>query len=140
MSLTEQQHQDQIVLTVGDDAAGTLASNIALLWAARAPIANLDLRALRVTVDAIDIMLGRVRSQVDFRAPDGSSVSLSDLFDHLITMREAALTELAQAQAGAGGGVAIGTLTQTAPIMRDRAAQPDPNSRRLRGDPLRRIR
>lgn len=140
MTLTEQQYQDLVVLRVGDDAAGTLATNMALLWVGREAIADLGLRALQVTVDAIDLMLGRVRGQVDFRAPDGSSVSLSDLFAHLMAMREQTTTALAQAQAGAGGGVAIGLLTQTAPILRDRAGQPNPNSRALRGDPLRRRR
>jgi len=136
MSLTEQQYQDLIVLRVGDDASGTLASTISLLWSARDTIADLNTRALQVTIDAIDLMLGQVRRQVTFRGPDGSSVNLSDLFDHLTQMRAQTVGQLASA--APDGGVAIGTLTQTAPILRDRAGQADPNSRRLRGDPLRR--
>jgi hypothetical protein len=139
MSLTEQQYQELIVLRVGDDAATTLATNIALLWQARSSIADLDIRALQVTVDAIDLMLGRVRGQVDFRGPDGSSVSLSDLFTHLQQMRAQTVAQLASAQAGAGGGVAVGQLTQTAPLMPS-GCELDPNAQRYRGDTIRRVR
>lgn len=138
MALTEQQQKDLIVLRVGDDTAGTLVSNIDLLWSARDTIADPAARALQVTIDAIDLLLGQVRKQVTFRGPDGSGVSLSDLFDHLTAMRAQYVTLLASA--APDGGVSIGTLTQTSPILRDRAGQPDPNSRRLRGDPLRRRR
>lgn len=136
MSLTEQQYKDLIVLRVGDDASGTLATNIDLLWSGRDTTSDLSVRALQVTVDAIDLLLGQVRKQVTFRGPDGSGVNLSDLFDHLTAMRATTLEQLASA--APGGGVAVGLLTQTAPILRDRAGQSDPNGRSLRGDPLRR--
>jgi len=137
MPLTDDQLKALIVLQVGDDAAGTLAANIDLLWTAHDDVDDQALHGLLTKRDAIDTMLGRVRQQVSFKALDGASVNLSDLSKHLLAMRETLDGQIESAQAGVSAG-AIGLLTQTAPIMRDNASQADPNSRALRGDPLRR--
>jgi hypothetical protein len=137
MALSAAEYKTLIVLAVGDDTAGTLAANIDLLWESHDTVASIPLVASLTKRDAIDLMLGRARTQVSFRTSSGSSVSLSDLFDHLLKLRAAVEAEIAQAQASATGAAAIGTLTQTAPIMRDTTGQVDPNGRRTRGDPLR---
>ena len=136
MTLTADQHQQLIVLQVGDDAAMTLASSIALLWAAHADVADLPLRALYTKRDAIGVMLGRVRGQVTFRAPDGSAVNLSDLTSQLRAMLAETEALITTAQSGADGAAAIGDLTTTAPIM-PTGTQINPNDRAYRGDPLR---
>lgn len=137
MPLTADQIKSLIITSVGDDAAGTLADNIDLLWEGHDDTANLSLRGLLTKLDAIDMMLGRVRQQVSFRTSSGSSVDLDQLFQHLRDIRSATAASITQVQSGIGGGIAIGVLTHTAPIMRDRAGQPDPNDRTIRGDPLR---
>lgn len=135
MPLTAEQLQALIILEVGDDAAGTLAAQIALLWTAHDDQPSLDRQALYTKRHAIDVMLGRVRAQVDFRALDGASVNLSDLFARLTKMREQTTAEILAIEAGQSAGPASGELTTTAPVMPD-GEWPDPNSRRLRGDPL----
>lgn len=135
---TEADYKALIILQIGDDASGTLAANIDLLWDTHADIANPALVALLTKRDAINVMLARVRNQVNFQALDGARVAASDMFSHLLAMRKALEEQIAQAMAGQDGSVAIGQLTTTAPIERDMSNQPDPNNRIYRGDPLRR--
>lgn len=137
MALTPDQYKALIILQVGDNAAGLLAAQIDLLWESHDTIADDGLRALYTKIGAIDLMLGEARKYASFKALDGSSVSASDLFKHLMEMREAVEAQIAQAAAGLGGGGALGELTTTAPIMPDDGRQSDPNARRYRGDPLR---
>lgn len=138
MALTADQQQQKIILTVGDDAAGTLAANIALLWDNHDDVADLPLRAALTQRDAVMVMKGRVRAQVTFRGPDGSGVNLSDLSKHLDALLVDTDALIAVLQSGQAGSIAIGELTTTAPIAPDRAGQPDPNDRLYRGDALRR--
>lgn len=138
MPLTEADYKALIILQVGDNTAGVLAANIDLLWTSHDDVSDPALVASLTKRDAIDLMLGQVRTNVDFRTSSGSAVSLSDLFDHLLKMRQAVELEIAAAQASLGGGGALAPLTTTAPIERDSAGGPDPNSRVYRGDPLRR--
>lgn len=135
---TEAEYKQLIILQVGDDAAGTLASNIDLLWSSHSDVANSALVALLTKRDAIDVMLAKVRTNVSFKALNGASVSASDMFDHLFQMRELVDAQIAQAQSGQDGAIAIGDLVQTAPIMPDSARGANPNARQYRGDPLRR--
>ena len=79
MPLSAAQYQNLIVLQVGDDAAGTLAANIGTLWLKNDDRTDDYARYLYSKRDAIDVMLGRVRAQVDFKALDGASVNLTDL-------------------------------------------------------------
>ncbi len=137
MPLTQEQYSTLIVLEVGDTATGAIATNIDLLWTRWDTIADLDLRALFVRRDAIDIAIADVRKQISFKALDGASVDLSDLLEHLLKMREAVEAEIGQAGASAGGGIVVGGLVTTAPIMPDNPFQNDPNDRQYRGDPLR---
>lgn len=139
MPLTADQYQTLIIAEVGDDAAGTLAANMATLWTSNDTAASDYAHYLLTKRSAIDLLLGGARFQADFQALDTSSVKLDQLWQHLMDMRELVEDALAQLGASAGGGIAVGALTQTAPIL----ACPwenDPNSRRLRGDPLRRSR
>ncbi len=137
MPLTEAEYKSLILVAVGDDAAGTLAANIDLLWNSHDTVADLPLVAALTRRDAIDLILGRVRQQVDFRTSSGSEVNLSDLFDHLLKMRAAVDEQISLAQATLGGGGALDGLTTTAPII-PATGEIDPNARVYRGDPLRR--
>ena len=135
MPLSDQEYRDLIIVEVGDNAAGLLAANIATLWEVRDTIADSYQRYLAVKIAAIDLMLANAaRSPTSFTAIDGTQVNYSDVFNRLKLLREVALS--AAAAASGGGSVAIGEMTQTAPIMRDLRGQSDPNARAKRGDPL----
>ncbi len=138
MPLTEEQYIALIIAAIGGDTeGGLLAAQLPTYWEEiRSNIDDLNARALFVKMDAIDLLLGQVARSVTFRTSSGSSVNLSDLFDHFRQLRADLLTQITSALPGAGG--AVGELTTTAPIMRDNAGQPDPNARVYRGDPLRR--
>lgn len=117
----------------GDTEGGLLAAELPAYWeTVRADIADLNVRALFVKIDAIDLLLGQAARQVTFRTSSGSSVNLSDLFDHFLRLRGFFSAQLAAA--APGGGVAIGTLTKTAPLMPPTSGEPDPNAQRYRGD------
>ena len=133
MPLNSSQYQALIIVEVGDNAAGALATNIATLWTKHDTIADDYLHYLFTKRSAIDYMLGGERYRADFAALDGAEVKADQIFQHLLQMRT--LVDDLIAEAGAGGGLALGELAQTAPIM-PAAGQRDPNSRRLRGDPL----
>lgn len=135
MPLDATQYQSLIVVEVGDTAAGILAANIALLWTKHDTIADDYLHYLFTKRSAIDYMLGGERYRVDFAALDGAEVKADQIYQHLLQMRALVDDLIAEAGAAAGGGLALGELVQTAPIM-PAAGQLDPNSRRLRGDPL----
>jgi hypothetical protein len=138
MALTEAELKSLIVLQVGDDAAGTLAASIDLLWSSHADTSAIGLVALLTKRDAIDVMLAKVRNQVSFKALNGASVSASDMFDHLWKMRELIDAQIEAAQSGADGAFAIGELITVAPLGADSARGANPNARQYRGDPLRR--
>lgn len=133
MPLSSSQYQALIVVEVGDNQAGALAAAIGDLWTKHDQVADDYLHYLLVKRSAIDYMLGGERYRVDFKALDGAEVKADQIYQHLLQMRQ--LVEGLIAEAGAGAGLALGSLTQTAPIM-PAAGQRDPNSRRLRGDPL----
>lgn len=135
---TEQQYRDLILDELGDTTSGALAANIDLLWERFDSVVDLDLHYLYAKRAAIDLLLGQVRAQVDFKTSSGSSVDLDQLFQHLLALRESLELELVASSAGGvGAGAAIGELTATAPIM-PASGQRDPNRRSLRGDPLKR--
>jgi len=140
MPLNSSQYQTLIVTEVGDNTAGDLAANIGTLWTKHDTIADDYLRYLFTKRSAIDFMLGGERYRVDFEALDGAKVKADQIYQHLLQMRELAEGLIAQGQSALGGGGALSPLATTAPITRDRPGQPDPNARRYRGDPLRRLR
>jgi hypothetical protein len=135
MPLTSSQYQTLIVTEVGDNQAGQLAAAIAELWTKHDTIADDYLRYLFTKRSAIDFMLGGNRYYVDFEGLDGAKAKADQIYQHLLQMRELVEGLIAEAGAAAGGGLALGELVQTAPIM-PRPGQRDPNSRHLRGDPL----
>lgn len=139
MALSDDQYKTKIILEVGDSAAGLLAANIDLMWDAHDDQGDSAVRFLYAKRDAIDTMLGSVRKGVNFKALDGASTNLSELFEHLHTMRndvEAAIVAARElASAASNGAGAVGQLTKTTPIVPD-AGQLDPSDRRYRGDPL----
>jgi hypothetical protein len=138
--MTEDEYIALIITEIGGDTSdGLLAANLPTYWALHASVADLTLRALLTKIDGIRLLLGQTWRQVNFKALDGATVNLSDMFEHLTKLLELAEGQAAAATSAAGG-IAIGALTTTAPIMRDRSSQPNPNSRRIRGDPLRRPR
>jgi len=136
--MTEEQYITLIIASIGGDTVdGLLATNLPIFWSLHSSSSDAS-RAIEVKIDGIRLLLGQAWRKVSFKALDGASVSLSDMFDHLLKLLELAQAELATAQLGADGSVAIGELTTTAPIGRDSPRGIDPNSRALRGDPLRR--
>lgn len=138
MALTEQQYKDLIVTELGDTSDGLLAANIDLYWSKNDAASDLEIRYRLAERDAIVLLLGAARTGADFKTSSGSSVALDQVFQHLLAMRDLVDTALASSQAALGSGGALGLLTQTAPILRDNAGQPEPNDRIYRGDPLRR--
>lgn len=137
--MTEEEWISLIITSIGGDTADLLlATNLPIFWDVHESITSDAARAAAVKVDGIRLLIGQSWRQVSFKALDGASVSLSDMFDHLLKLLEVAQQELAQAMTSASGsGMAIGTLTKTAPVVVS-TGQTDPNDRRYRGDPLRR--
>ena len=133
MALSEQQEQDLIILEVGDDAAGTLATVVPLSWERYAAL-ELPARTRATKLAAIDAMLGRVRGQVKIVGVGGASVDAHQLTTHLQDMRALVQSQIdAASSAGASGG-AVGDLTTTSPIAPPTGA-PDASGRVYRGDP-----
>lgn len=140
--MTEEEWISLVIAQLGGDTADTLlATWLPVYWDAHSGAPSDAARAAMVKVDGINLLLGNAWRGVDFKALDGSSVSLSDMFEHLTELLGIAQAQAAAAIGGGtsatGGAVAIGSLTTTAPIMADTGGI-DPNARRYRGDPLRR--
>lgn len=140
--MTPEEWIDLIIAQLGGDTSDMLlATWLPVYWDARTGAPSDAARAAMVKIDGINLLLGNAWRNVDFKALDGSSVNLSDMFEHLTKLLDLAKAEAAAlvgAESGTGGAVAIGSLTTTAPIMPDRAGGLDGNARRYRGDPLRR--
>src|SRR5262249_52414178 len=113
MPLDADGYQSLIITEVGDDSQGTLAQTIATLWTKHDDAPSLELHYLYAKRSAIDVMLGRARSGVDFQAPNRSHVNLDQLFQHLIVMRADVdvLIDLAL-QAGISGAAGAGAFGQ----------------------------
>lgn len=136
--MTEEQYIALVIASIGGDTEDLLlATNLPLFWAMHTTSSDAR-RAVEIKIDGIRMLLGQTWRNVSFKALDGASVNLSDMFDHLVALLELAQTELAQTQNGLDGSAAIGQLTTVAPIMPDSARGINPNSRSVRGDPLRR--
>jgi hypothetical protein len=137
--MTEAEYIALIITSIGGDTLdGLLATNLPLYWAAHASAASDVVRAALVKIDAIDLLLGQTWRKVTFKALDGASVNLSDMFDRLLKLRALAATQAAGGGEIAAGAVAIGDIATTAPIMPDTPRGANPNARSYRGDPLRR--
>ncbi len=138
--MTEQEYIQLIITEIGGDTAESLlATNLPTYWAAHADLPSDAAKKAATKVDAIQLLIGQAWRKVSFKALDGASVNLSDMFEHLQRLLELAQQEQALVAAGAAGaGVSVGTLTKTAPIMPDTPRGLDANARRYRGDPLRR--
>lgn len=134
MPLTPAQYQALIVAEVGDTPDGQVAAQIAALWEVAGAQPSDVLRYLYTKRAAIDLLMGAVRQQVSFKALDGASVDLSDLMEHLTTMREATQQRIDEAIATLDAGGAIAEITTTAPIAPP-PNWPDANAERLRGSP-----
>lgn len=137
MALTEAQYKALIVAEVGDDAAGTVAAQIDVLWDLYADQSDAA-RYLRTKRHAITLLMGSVRTQVNTTGFDGSKIEWSDLLANLQAMLDAVDAEIAASAAAAGAGGVSGVLTRTAPIAAPAGwAGADANSRGLRGDAYR---
>lgn len=133
MALTAEEYQQ---LLVDEFASDTVTANITRYWAVSAQDTD-ALTYLKTRLYIIDALLTGAAGKVSFKALDGASVSMSDYFDHLRTLRELAAAELAAASSGGVDMVAT-TITKTAPIERPDARWPDANDRQYRGDTYRR--
>lgn len=139
MPLSEQDYIDLVITEIGGDTEdGLLATQLPIYWELHADLASDAARMAAIKIDGLTLLLGQTWRKVSFKALDGASVQLSDMFDHLSALLDLARTAAGQLSSGAGGGVAIGTLTKTAPLMPDTPRGLDPNGRQYRGDPLRR--
>jgi len=137
--MTEEQYITLIIASIGGDTEdGLLAANLPSFWALHADLASDAARLAAVKVDAIQLLLGQTWRKVSFKALDGASVQLSDMFDHLIALLDLAQAAAGVTGAGASGAAAIGQLTTVAPIGADSARGVNPNARQYKGDPLRR--
>jgi hypothetical protein len=133
--LTPEQWQALIVTELG--SLQLVATNIATYWELATDAASDGERYLLAKRAALDLVLGQAANQVSFRALDGSSVNLSDRFDHLVQLR-ALVQGVIDAGAGAAqGGGALGEMTTTAPIIAP-AGSLDANAQVYRGSPYNR--
>lgn len=134
MALSEQQYQDLIIVEVGDDAAGTLATVVPLYWERRSAYTDLEARYRYAKRDALDAMLGRVRGQVKIVGVGGASIDAHQLFTHLQDMRTQLQAEIDMLETSGGSGGAVGDLTTTAPSSPP-TGMTDANHPAYRGDP-----
>lgn len=135
--MTEEQYIQLIIASIGGDTTdGLLAANLPSYWALHSTSGDAR-RLVETKIDGIRMLLGQAWRKVSFKALDGASVSLSDMFDHLTTLLSLAQDELAQAQGGMDGAASIGDIAATAPIGPDTPCGPNPNARQYRGDALR---
>lgn len=138
MALTEEQYIALIIAGIGGDTDDSvLATNLPLFWQARDSIDDLNARALLVKLDAIDLLLGQTWRKVSFKALDGASVNLSDMFKHLLDLRDAVQAAADRGDTLASVGGAVGELTTQAPVAPPFVGWPDANDRAYRGDPYR---
>jgi len=140
MAPTEADYIQLIIVTIGGDTeGGLLATNLPIFWSAHDSVDDLNARAALVKLDAIDLLLGQSWKKVSFKALDGASVSLSDLFDHLLRLRQLAQDAADRGDTITNAGGAIGELTTQAPIAPPWGAGtfPDANDRAYRGDAYR---
>lgn len=134
MALTAAEYQDLIVAELGGDA--TVSAQIGTLWSETDDAATLREHYLRAKIKAIRLLMGSARLQVTFRALNGASVNLSDLFKNLREMLEDAEAEL-RADTAAQGGYESGEITKAAPVEQPDDSPVDANDRAYRGDPYR---
>lgn len=133
MTLSSDEYIALIIAQLGGDTTDELlATNLPSYWELRASYADLDTRALAVKIDAIDLLLGASWRKVSFKALNGASVDLSDMFDNLTRLRDLYVGQLASS--GPDAGVAVGTIEKTAPLMPPSGGEIDPNAQRYRGD------
>jgi hypothetical protein len=136
--MTEAEYIALAIASIGGDTEdGLLATNMPIFWSLHATSSDAA-RGIEIKIDGVRFLLGQTWRKVSFKALDGASVNLSDMFDHLLKLLALFQAELAQAQSGADGTAAIGQLTTTAPVMPDSPRGVNPNARSYRGDPLRR--
>lgn len=136
--MTEAEYIALAIASIGGDTEdGLLAANLPIFWDLHTSSSD-AVRGVEITIDGIRMLLGQAWRKVSFKALDGASVQLSDMFDHLVTLLGLYQAELTNAQQGASGSVALGQLTTVAPIGADSARGANPNARQYKGDPLRR--
>lgn len=138
MPLTADAYKAQIVDEVGDTASGHIAANVSTYWTMYDHVTSLHLRYLYAKRKAIDVLLGKVREQVDMTGVEGVRAALDQKSKHLLAMRETVEADIKATTMQGAGQPTIGTLTQTAPVMPPVTGGIDANDRRYRGDPYRR--
>lgn len=148
MAITDEQYQEAILKQVGD-VNGVVAAEIEVYWEMFADQEPVRLQFLYAKREAIDLLQGYVREQVNQRDPE-LAVDYSDKLKALQTMRNNVTAEIAKLEAAAADDAVdedtearqpvIGELTTTAPISPDFCGQADANDRRYRGDAYRRLR
>jgi hypothetical protein len=162
MPVTAADVQRLIVLRVGDidpstgdppvqGGAGLIASNMPILWSLRADKATIGprLQELYVQRDALDLIVARLREQVDINTGDPVlGVKLSQKVLMAVEQRKATQDEIDRIERRVAGGetARVGQLVTTAPVTpRDVLSRPwpiipDPNSPEYSGEPFSRLR
>ena len=103
--MTEAEYIALAIASIGGDTEdGLLATNLPIFWSLHSSSSDAR-RAIEIKIDGIRILLGQTWRKVSFKALDGASVSLSDMFDHLVKLLSLYQEELIQAQSGADGSV-----------------------------------
>lgn len=117
MALSDEEAIQLIIASIGGDTAdGLLAQYLPTYWAAHEDAGSEAARILLTTIDGIDLLLGQMWRRVDFKALDGASVNLSDMFDHLLKLRGLKQGQIDTADAAANAYPAVGELEVTTPI------------------------
>lgn len=121
-----------IINTIGD-RNNLLSVNVPVIWELYESSVDLQRRYLYTMRDAIRMMQGYVRNDVNFSASGDLSVQLTQRFDHLQKMLESVQDDIKAIESGIGVAFSpvIGELTTVQP-----STPPTPQERKiLHGDP-----
>jgi hypothetical protein len=129
MPLTSAQLMAQVLVDVQDD--GTIAEILELLWT-KNDSRTLWMQYLYTKLDAVNILIARATGLISYSG-DGRSMQLNQKFDHLITLRNVIIGEIASFDTNSFEP-SVDEMTQTSPIMGN-PGYPDPNSGLFTGDP-----
>lgn len=120
--------QNLLVLEVNDTPDGRLTNNVAAIWAACAPYAQIDyqLQVLYTKRRLIELAQGYYTTQVTFNAFQDASVNLSDILKGYGLMRAQVQVEIERIEAKAQKrrGAVSTPITTTAPITPEEAMLP----------------
>lgn len=128
MPLSSDQLKAQVLIDVQDD--GSVAEVLEFLWL-KNDSRSLWMQYLYTRLDAINILIARSAGLVSFSG-DGRSISLSQKFDHLLTLRNIFIGDITSFS-GFSTEPSVSEMEATSPIMGN-VGYPDPNDGIYVGD------